>query len=224
MDRIDLRTEVKRMNGSLFQPKDMSVARQKPNKAADKIWHEWEVSRPFPIASADIRRLGKDVETAVKLEDDIWGLGDDAYVGTLDIFHQLHCLNLLRQMIFPDDYYDTKHGHEYPNWREAHLTHCVDILMQNIQCSGNLNLVTLHWVETQEAPWPDFSIDRQCFDFEQLTEWRRENSLDLNKAINEVKRPANVTERPAPDKLYEFNNWTNPNHINGANPGEDFIM
>ena len=39
--------------------------------------------------------------------------------------------------------------------REIHVNHCVDILLQGIQCSGNVDLIPLHWVETQEYPFPD---------------------------------------------------------------------
>lgn len=39
--------------------------------------------------------------------------------------------------------------------REIHLNHCIDMVLQTLQCSGNVNLITLHWVETQEYPFPD---------------------------------------------------------------------
>lgn len=32
--------------------------------------------------------------------DSYWGLGNDAYVGALHFFHQVHCLNLLRKAAF----------------------------------------------------------------------------------------------------------------------------
>ena len=31
--------------------------------------------------------------------------------------------------------------------------------MQALQCSGNVNLITMHWVETQDYPFPDMYVD-----------------------------------------------------------------
>jgi hypothetical protein len=35
-------------------------------------------------------------------------------------------------------------------------------------------------------------------------------------------KPEAVKQRPAPDALYEYHKVPNPNHIGGANPGNDF--
>lgn len=37
----------------------------------------------------------------------------------------------------------------------VHLNHCVDVLLQTLQCSGNMAMHAVHWVETEEWPWPD---------------------------------------------------------------------
>ena len=157
-DAIDLETQVKRVNGSLFPPaKDESIARQNPNKDADAIWAEWELQRVFALSETDIIKLGKDPSTVAKLEDSIWGLGDDAYAATLDVYHQLHCLNALRHIAY-GNYYNrslVNTDTPKPTMDVIHVNHCVDIIMQALQCSGNVNFMTLHWVETQTFPFPD---------------------------------------------------------------------
>jgi hypothetical protein len=91
---IDLEPSIKKINGSRKLVGDLSIARQSPNPVADAIWQEdIQLIRPIPITREQIVKLGKNPETAAKFEDSIWGLGDDAYVATLDIFHTLHCLN-----------------------------------------------------------------------------------------------------------------------------------
>lgn len=131
-----------------------------PNPVADGIWEEWELTRVFPVTRADIIRLGKDPETAVKLDPEIWGLGDDAYATALDIYHQLHCVSTLRQIAY-GTYYNTQMGNPDANnatLREMHINHCVDILVQAIQCSGNANLITFHCVEKLQRPFPDMYV------------------------------------------------------------------
>lgn len=98
---VDLEPSVKMLNGTYYPPKSGgSIARQQPNPEADAIWDEWELTRVFPITKEDVLKIGKDPSTVAKLEDDIWGLGDDAYAAIFDSYHQIHCLNSLRHIAY----------------------------------------------------------------------------------------------------------------------------
>ncbi|OTA98180.1 hypothetical protein M426DRAFT_77114 [Hypoxylon sp. CI-4A] len=170
--------------------------------------------------------MGKDPSTVPKLDDTDWGLGDDAYVGAFDVYHQIHCLNTLRQNAYRGYYHLTTRNHSVMGLPEIHINHCVDILLQALQCSGNVNFMTYHWVAGQEYPQPDMSINRQCMNFEKLSAFRKENGLDLDKYVRVMKKSLHpgVKERHQSDAYYYWYNETNPNHINGANSGEDFNM
>ncbi|PMD40973.1 hypothetical protein L207DRAFT_427582, partial [Hyaloscypha variabilis F] len=108
---------------------------------------------------------------------------DDAYMAGLDVFHQLHCVDFLRRTAYSSYYNETPplHATGPPRIAEFRINHCVDLLVQQLQCSGNLNLFTVHWVETEEFPSPDFSIHRRCSDFQAVWDWRLGNTLDLHK-------------------------------------------
>ncbi len=82
---LDLGLKPKTLNGTLFVPKEPSVGRQMPNPEADALWEEWELTRVVPVTADQIRAMVKDPSTAAKLEDEDWGLGDDAYAAILDI-------------------------------------------------------------------------------------------------------------------------------------------
>lgn len=91
---IDLEPSIRRLNGTVVAPSHPSIARQMPNPVADAQWEEdVDLVRIIPITREDIEMMGGDVSTTAKLEDKDWGLGDNAYVGALDLFHNLHCLN-----------------------------------------------------------------------------------------------------------------------------------
>ncbi|KAF2033088.1 hypothetical protein EK21DRAFT_45679, partial [Setomelanomma holmii] len=160
--------------------------------------------------------LGKDPTTVTKLEDDIWGLGDDAYATIFDVYHQVHCLNSLRHIAY-GEYYNLSMARAHTiKQREIHINHCIDILLQSIQCNANLDLIPLHWVETQEYPFPDMSINKKCVDFEGLTAWRKDNTIDMDKYVqvmqmDEMDKPG-VKQRPAADQYYEYWGYENPNH------------
>lgn len=142
-DEVPLNPYKTTTNGTFWpanRPDGGSVARKMPNPADEAVWDDWEQTTVVPVTASGIRELGKDLSTAAKLEDDVWGLGDDAYAAVLDVFHQIHCLNQLRKFAYAD-YYHMKIANADPEaltTHEVHTNHCVDILLQAIQCSGNL--------------------------------------------------------------------------------------
>ncbi|KAJ6442431.1 hypothetical protein O9K51_05990 [Purpureocillium lavendulum] len=198
-DTLDLEPSIKKINGSVKPAGELSIARQFPNPAADAIWDEdIELIRPIPITREQIIKLGKNPDTVAKLEDHIWGLGDNAYVAALDIFHNLHCLNSLRQAAYGRYYNQTMaEATHFHSRTETHLNHCVDILYQHISCSNNLNLVTRHWTEGVTFPFPDFSINAHCINFDKLVKWHKEASVDMKKYVDVMKKPPGVKEEPA---------------------------
>ncbi|KAI0132885.1 hypothetical protein BJ170DRAFT_575912 [Xylariales sp. AK1849] len=223
-DLIRLESQVKKINGTFWPPENPSIARQ-INDETESQWREYEANRIIPVTAAQLQAMGVDPSTAAKLDDEVWGLGDDAYVAALDVYHQLHCLNTLRQIAYGGLYPKVSGGRDSPIWK-IHVDHCVDILMQELQCSGNLNLVPYHWVENHDRPFPIFSIDRQCIDFEALTRWRLENTIDVDKYNRIARKPPGVEELRAADDWYKYRapNFTNPNHLDGANPDVKFIL
>ncbi|KAI0014545.1 hypothetical protein F4780DRAFT_774136 [Xylariomycetidae sp. FL0641] len=196
---LDLDPRVKKVNGTLFPPDEQSIARQMPNAVADELWHEIEITRVFPASREDLIKLGKDPRTAVKLEDEVWGQGEEKYAAVLDMFHQLHCLNSLRKVIY-GGYYDQVAGdHNKPmRHHEMHINHCMDIMFQMITCSNNLNLITLHWAEGQPGPFPDMSINRQCVNFDSIVQWRKDNTIDMDKWVTPglMDKPEGHAEMP----------------------------
>lgn len=95
---------------------------------------------------------------------------------------------MLRKLVYPDYYTNARHQFMHSTdpktMFETHMAHCVDILMQSLQCNGNLNLITMHWVQEESIPFPDMSVNRQCMaDFADLTQWRIDNTVDLDKYI-----------------------------------------
>ncbi|KAL2054377.1 hypothetical protein ABVK25_005518 [Lepraria finkii] len=66
----------------------------------------------------------------------------------------------------------------------------LDLQSGDIQKSSGFtsDTTTMTWLEPQERPLPDFSINRKCRDFGALVRWRDENALD-DKSVGQVKRP-----------------------------------
>lgn len=88
LDKLDIKTSTKMMNATLYPGLNPSYARQRPNPEADAWWDELELLRTIPISREDVIKLGKDPEIVAKFEDRYWGLGGDAYMAQVDVFHQ----------------------------------------------------------------------------------------------------------------------------------------
>ena len=76
-----------------------------------------------------------------------------------------------------------------------HLRHCTDMLVQNLICHADADLITYNWMDTQEHAYPDFSVVKQCRDFEALVRWRDEHRVDREKYLSVVRKPEGREER-----------------------------
>ncbi|KAL4926979.1 oxidase ustYa family protein [Aspergillus undulatus] len=201
LDAVEIPTYTTTLNGTLFALSELSIAREEPDAENDAAWAQYERVLTHVVTREDILKLGKHPETVARFDDDYWGFGDDAYMVQLDVMHQIHCLNILRKAAFA-----TYPGYTpNPNKRAKdriywiHLSHCVDILLQNLQCNANTEVLTLSWVEDRASPWPDFSVKRKCRDFGTLVNWQRENAVDPEMFGN-MTRPTDAFVWPAPWK------------------------
>ncbi|KAF2738044.1 hypothetical protein EJ04DRAFT_391514, partial [Polyplosphaeria fusca] len=146
----------------------------KPSKEVDE---EWARFAQHPMMDGRLGRMGVPFSAIARMEkaaDADWlasvvKLGDDKYMANLDLFHNAHCLNMLRKMIYPE-YYTS-----YAAAERGHLEHCLETLRQAIFCNSGTGLVTFHWVEGIEDPYPDYNVAHQCRDPESMLHWALEN-------------------------------------------------
>jgi hypothetical protein len=205
-DEVEIHLETVRMNGTLFPGASPHWSRLEPSKLTDAYWEIYEDMPPFVITKEDVIRLGKDPETAVRFDNEYWGFGEEAYMATLDIQHQIHCLNALRTMAFADYGEDTptKKSHNKLWW--IHLRHCTDMLLQNLMCTAEPSVFTYNYMDTQRNPFPDFSIDRKCRRFEDIWQWRNERVVDMEQLQQApVPKPEKLSQIiPAEDEYYQM--------------------
>lgn len=225
-DKIKQSTHPHQVDGSLFDTPNASPWRNgvSPSASVDAAWHEFELIRTFPISGADVRALGKDPATAVRYPTS-YGLGSDAYVAQLDVFHQIHCLNLLRSTAWAEFSRDPAVGKRpYSDLHWIHVSHCTEILMQNIMCTGSMDLVTFNWKQTQDLPFADFNVNHQCRDFDAIVKWQEENALSVERARN-FTRPEDQewSEVPIGKKYFELFGHQVPTDLH-AGEAHDHVM
>ncbi|EAU30959.1 conserved hypothetical protein [Aspergillus terreus NIH2624] len=98
------------------------------------------------VGPSDLTHLKKPpTQAKLRSTDGEW------YTGGLEVFHQLHCVNLIRQYTYLDYY--SRPENRPPSFTDSnhtlrlHIDHCIDMLRQVVQCQGDAGIVTSSWVE-----------------------------------------------------------------------------
>ncbi|KAL0948084.1 hypothetical protein HGRIS_010706 [Hohenbuehelia grisea] len=104
------------------------------------------------------------------------------YIGGLDVFHQLHCLDLVRRGLgsiisTPGNVSHSRAEtatplkHELDALSPKHLNHCIDSIRQSLMCQGDTSIVSWYQPEGAQKPQPRFDQPHTCRNFEKLREW-----------------------------------------------------
>jgi len=112
-------------------------------------------------------------------------------VRAVSVFHQIHCLNMLRVAYFANQQTNTTadanqnpiHNHEshthtqvnthdHDHASSSHLLHCFDYLRQALMCSADTSLEPLRSSTLTTNPGVDgWGVTHQCRDYGEVMEW-----------------------------------------------------
>ncbi|KAM3563468.1 hypothetical protein ARSEF4850_002316 [Beauveria asiatica] len=143
-----------------------------PRDEIDQNWHDLINYENIIIEPEIIAKLGRQ-DIAVADPD---GRG---YLGTLNVYHQLHCIKRLWQYTYPEVY----RKDQTPAQAEAerlHKEHCFDFLRQSVMCLADIGIITYQWTEDGMVPVAN-STTHQCANWKQLEDWTKKRSVDMMK-------------------------------------------
>ncbi|KAF2473007.1 uncharacterized protein BDR25DRAFT_283666 [Lindgomyces ingoldianus] len=142
----------------------------------DNAWMDIAYLPDQMVRVEDMAKLQKPLDS-MKVTDPKTGEG--GYRVGLEVFHQLHCLNLLRMSTYPDYY--TKlwwsDTNDKPEKVRMHLDHCIEILRENLMCQADVNVFTFHEKPGLEGFWPDYEQHHACRNFDQIRQWALDNAM-----------------------------------------------
>ncbi|KAK1982134.1 hypothetical protein LZ30DRAFT_591290 [Colletotrichum cereale] len=108
------------------------------------------------------------------------------YIAGVEVFHHLHCLNVLRQYIwrdsYPNDLIPSLLKFNSLAVAQKHADHCIDTLRQALMCTGD---ITPYLVYKKETPYStsdvpvreDFQAFHKCRNLSKLLKWVTENGV-----------------------------------------------
>jgi hypothetical protein len=105
-------------------------------------------------------------------------IGSGQYIGSVEVNHQLHCLNFLRKATY-QDYYASKaiEWTDDPVTFRHHLDHCIEMIRQNVMCHADTGIITHNWVKHFPRPYPNFNTWHKCRNFDSVMEWVKDSQL-----------------------------------------------
>ncbi|KAL9941447.1 hypothetical protein ACHAO5_008979 [Verticillium nonalfalfae] len=149
-------------------------------KEVDRAWdHITNNVGDQMISQAQLERLGLD-PSSIKWKHPT--TGEEGYRVGIEVFHQLHCLNLLRMATWSEYYSQEEVGGDVatdPEDLRGHVDHCLEALRLNLMCQSDIGIFTFkNYPDLPvEGHWPDFSTLHVCRNFDDIRNWAMVNSV-----------------------------------------------
>ncbi|KAF8157320.1 hypothetical protein K438DRAFT_1732313 [Mycena galopus ATCC 62051] len=142
---------------------DIPIYELAPSGEVDAAWQEL-----YAYAASRVPK-----SEAVKMTNSTWPVlhEEGNYVIALEVFHQLHCLDMLRQNLHP--------GHNYTVRSKVHLRHCIGAIRQALMCSADISPIVWQWSAKYKQAEQRDDILHTCRDFDRIQTWAKEHSMGL---------------------------------------------
>ncbi|TLD09219.1 uncharacterized protein PgNI_06750 [Pyricularia grisea] len=121
---------------------------------------ETKVPKWLSVSDKELKAMGKD---STHSDGYPWHRNEDGTVEAVtELWHQLHCLDLIRKYINRDNWdYSKNHAWQWGPYRlRQHVDHCVENLRVAIQCTGDMTPVLEY--ENDDQVWLDFETKHTC--------------------------------------------------------------
>lgn len=104
---------------------------------------------------------------------------EDQYYVQLDVFHHLHCLNMIRLMLWagggsssPESLYlNATHLGDTEEERLGHVDHCVDQIRQYLMCHADTTPLVWQWSERNKKYLTYMGMKHTCRDWDRFYGW-----------------------------------------------------
>ncbi|KAI9744826.1 MAG: hypothetical protein M1818_001751 [Claussenomyces sp. TS43310] len=141
-----------------------------PSKEVNQAWFDLYPSTTSRISAAEAAKLGN---KTVRIPDD-----PENFIVSLDVFHHLHCLNVIRKKIWgviPETYI------ERVMLEMEHVDHCLDSIRQSLMCSGDVTPLPWKWrkndTDGTDLLVPEAHVTHTCRDFDAIVQWAKDRHI-----------------------------------------------
>ncbi|EPE30612.1 hypothetical protein GLAREA_03579 [Glarea lozoyensis ATCC 20868] len=144
-----------------------------PTDETDKLWEDLYNFGTSTISKAEADKLPNPTLPIP---------GTDRYLVQLDVWHQLHCLNDMRKLLYPDRFdgleklRDANGNIDMTDSVFRHWDHCIDALRQSIMCHADVSPISFHVnVPVAKGVFPRLATTHTCRDFSKIQQWAKDH-------------------------------------------------
>ncbi|GJN83108.1 hypothetical protein PLIIFM63780_006656 [Purpureocillium lilacinum] len=162
---------------------EKSPYRGKPTRELEKAWLDLWNFGPVNIPLDKLSALNKSSDAGWQRAKMDRGGG---VVGSLEVFHQLHCLDLIRQYTYREEW-DYSSQPAFDGTPEQHVDHCINSLRIYLQCTADVTPYLI--LKDERRPLgidPDFCTRHKCRNFEKIQRWARDHELNTDDYQNDL--------------------------------------
>jgi len=153
----DVRWEVRRWNTSIGSGMTEYMGQ------SDEVDARWEQLFKYGIDQIPKEEARLLADQTAPIPGDL-----DNYIFSYEVFHLLHCLNLLRKRFHPE-YYPPPAPEDAI--AHQHGDHCVDILRQSMMCTVDINPMVWQWDERKNMTLPKLDALHECRNWDDVLNW-----------------------------------------------------
>ncbi|KAK4187191.1 hypothetical protein QBC35DRAFT_385399 [Podospora australis] len=107
------------------------------------------------------------------------------YYATVEVYHQLHCLDITREFIWRDHYQHVDTFQDPPEMVWERVDHCIDLLRQVLMFNADTGLI-FYTHMGQLQPAARVSINHMCRKFSHITDWVNSHDSERDDAFAEL--------------------------------------
>jgi len=192
---LGLKYHTVQYNGSFF---NKTVFRNDASPEVDAAWSSLGIDYRAIVVPEDQATASGLSPDQVRINDKYGG----GYPANVEGLHHLHCLNLLRKALYYNyDYYHKLGDGAFKNEDHIvryHVTHCLDILRQQLMCTVDVGMLGQIWWDPQAPkPFVDFNTKHKCRNFEEVRRWagKRQMPEDVPEDFLAAPREGGILER-----------------------------
>ncbi|KAJ7033579.1 hypothetical protein C8F04DRAFT_1260834 [Mycena alexandri] len=138
---------------------DIPIYEQRPSPEVDEAWRQL-----YAFSETSVSR-----SEASQMANRTWPIlgAPDHYLVALDVFHQLHCLDMVRQRLHP--------GHNYTRLPMGHIRHCIGAIRQALMCAADISPVVWQWSDELQIADQRDDIPHVCRDYGKIQAWAKDH-------------------------------------------------
>ncbi|CAA9959480.1 DUF3328 domain containing protein [Pyrenophora teres f. maculata] len=180
-DYVPLRDLDRSYHVETFSPFNYSTSEYTLHPTEGNVSERWmalgQDSGHFLIPVSEGHKYDLDIKRHVTVPEGV--AEQESFLVSLDVMHQIHCLDTLRENLWynRDWYFVHQKQHPKLSVHKAHTNHCLNALRERLMCLSDVTFLPLVYIDREGWTLPDFERRHKCHNFDATREWAYKHKM-----------------------------------------------